>query len=239
MNIEELVTDIHQNVEKANILLSFYEENVKKLEQKAAVAFSDVANEANEGDFEFFNAIVSYIKNDLERIRQFKNLISMQQNVFINALEDHDMAFLQFNVAQGDQLQREIYSLQTLLSNREQLDKFNESLGDILGDYQGLYHEALVAIRSLFEPRLVLQNELRGFSHDLESIRIILEQSISIGKIPGDLTVDDISHISVEAADSLSSHINALVPIEDGVSNIYRDTSLDVFLPQQLCHVKS
>lgn len=238
MDIEKIVKDIRESAEKLDNSTYLYEDAVNQLAEKAAAAFSDTANEANVEDFEFFNAIMRYIQRDLNETKQFFNLISMKQNIFINALEEHDMAFVQFNIAQEDQLRRQTGDLQISLSKYEHLNKFKESLGDMLDDYQEPYCGLLVEMQSLIESRHNLLDELQKFNNDLEPIRAILDMSISTGKVPRDLVLGDITHVSVEVGDGLSSYINALAPIEDGVSNSNRDTSLDVFLPQQLCHVK-
>lgn len=238
MDIDKIVKDIRKSAEKLDNSTYLYEAAANQLAEKAATAFSDTANEVNEQDFEFFNAIMRYIQRDLNETKQFFNLISMKQNIFINALEEHDMAFVQFNIAQEDQLRRQTGDLQISLSKYEHLNKFKESLGDMLGNYQEPYCGVLVEMQSLIESRHGLLDKLQKFNNDLEPIRTILDTSISTGKLPRDLVLGDITHVSVEVGDGLSSYINALAPIEDGVSNSNRDTSLDVFLPQQLCHVK-
>ncbi|MDV5226344.1 hypothetical protein RZ760_010400 [Providencia rettgeri] len=238
MDINNIIEDIRKNVEHTDIVFNQYEEKVNELVQKTQKIFSDTANEANGQDFDFFNAIMRYIQHDFNKTKQFFNFISMKKNIFINALEEHDMAFVQFNVVQEEQLRRQTDNLQTSLSKYEYLNKFKESLGDMLGDYQESYRDVLVEMQSLIESRHRLLNELQSVNHSLEPIRTILDTSISIGKLPRELTLDDITHVSIEVGNGLSSYINALAPIEDGVSNTNRDTSLDMFLPQQLCHVR-
>lgn len=238
MDIDTIVKNIHEKAEVVESLADAYEETAKQIIQEATDAFSNSANETNEQDFEFFNAIMRYIQHDLNNNKEFLNLISMKQHIFINALEEHDMAFVQFNVVQEDQLRRQIDELQTSLSNREPLSKIYESLGDSLADYQEPYHRVLVEIRSLIESRFALQNALQGFNNDLEPIRAIIEMSISTGKLPRDLALSDITHVSVRTGDGLSHYINALPSQDSTISKTNRDRSLDVFLPQQLCHVR-
>lgn len=238
MNIDVIVKDIQERTETISNLVNSYEAKANQILQDATVAFSDTANEANEQDFALFNAIVKYIESDLNRTKQFFNFISMKRQIFINALEETDFAMVQFNVGQEDQFRRQADRLQVSLSKYEYLDKFKETLSDMSVAYHEPYREVLIEIQSLIASRHHLLDELQGVNNDIESIRDILEISLSTGKLPRDLVLGDITHVVVEVGGDLPSYINALTSIESGISDTSRDTTLDVFLPQQLCHVK-
>lgn len=236
MDIDVRVEKLLEKISLAHRSIKLYEERILQLNQSAKMSFNSMDNEVNEGDFQFIFSMLNNLKSDLENNKELFGLILEKQIIYKNILDEISAINVGSALYQATQFDNDIEIQNGFIVSQEFFDKVNDELSRISHSYYGSYRQIIEEMQQLIEVRGYLQYDLQGINSDLEPIK----ETLNVFRLTGELPRDIVLYRRIqERADELllSSHISALPPAESEIP-VFRDNSLDAFLPNQLCHAK-